>query len=245
MGTVAKGIEQGDAALSFVIEPSAVRAAPGLWAAFASGASRQKEASDLVVMPEDPLFSRGPISGTPSSFVGELEGVSRATVVVANGKLNEVDAFHQSGGRKGWLKALIQAPSSFNQGLRTADAVLACAYELASFPERRAIVLILGTRRDDLTVDQDESRFTPAQARAYLEQVMVPLLVWRVGDVTRETPWGSARVIGAPGDLRKALGSVRQELLNQRVLWMDGVSNPGSIHPALPSGVGIAGREPR
>ena len=104
------------------------------------------------------------------------------------------------------------------------------------------MVLILGTRHNDVDDNRDSSRFTAEQARSYLQQIMVPLFVWRFGDVNREAAWGGAQVIQRQGDFRSALNSVRQNLLSQRILWIDGTLNPASINPPLPSGIALAGR---
>ena len=59
---------------------------------------------------------------------------------------------------------------------RYADAVAAAGYELGSSPRRRAVVLVLN-RFERLNA----STFDARQAQAFLSEVFVPLVVWRIG----------------------------------------------------------------
>ncbi len=108
-----------------------------------------------------------------------LWDAERMWIVMPDSILSRMDAYgsdpekgyRATSGKLEWLTHLFSAANvPFDSDLRLADAVAASGLVAAAGPRRRAIVLILGNH-----ADRDRSTFTPAQARAYLEQIGVPL----------------------------------------------------------------------
>jgi photosystem II stability/assembly factor-like uncharacterized protein len=119
---------------------------------------------------------------------------------------------------------------------RYADAVAAAGYSLGAAPRRRAVVLILSEfDRPDI------SSFSVAQALAYLDEVMVPLVVWRVGAV--EAPWwpNGPRLSGKQGVIA-ALHDLRYEIDRQRIAWIEGSRDTRYLGRWLTPGIALAGR---
>jgi photosystem II stability/assembly factor-like uncharacterized protein len=135
-----------------------------------------------------------------------------------------------------WIRGLFLAPSSVPAAhrLRTADAVAAAGYYLGGSSRRRAVVLIAGAAR------ADESTYSPEQARAYLGQTLVPLVVWRK-DVNLAPEWGGA-TDALLGRIGFKIAELRRELDRQRIVWLEGHVDPRNFRPRLPPGVRIAGR---
>ena len=131
----------------------------------------------------------------------------------------------------------VRSPAGVSRFSRYSDAVAAAGYTLGGLPKRRAVVLILsGFDRPNI------SSFTPAQAQAYLAEVMVPLIVWRVGNVVApEWPDGPRLVTKA--DLLNALQQVRSEIDRQRIVWLEGLQDTRYLGRWLAPGVALAGRE--
>src|SRR5262249_25832451 len=120
---------------------------------------------------------------------------------------------------------------------RYADAVAAAGYALGASPKRRAVVLVLhGFERPDI------SSFSAAQARAYLAEVMVPLVVWRVGDVAAPE-WPDGPRVTTRDDFRAQLAALRVSVGSQRILWLEGFRDTRYIGEWLVPGVALAGRE--
>jgi photosystem II stability/assembly factor-like uncharacterized protein len=134
-----------------------------------------------------------------------------------------------------WIRGLFQAPGSVpnTHRLRTSDAVAAAGYHLGGSSRRRAVVLIAGAGRED------ESTFSPEQARAYLGQTRVPLFVWRKDPgAAKEWDGGSGPLVAKIGF---NIGELRRELDRQRIVWLEGHVDPREFHPRLPAGITIAG----
>ncbi len=120
---------------------------------------------------------------------------------------------------------------------RYADAVAAAGYSLGGLPKRRAVVLILsGFDRPNI------SSFTAAQARAYLAEVMVPLVVWRVGDVAAPE-WPDGPRLATAHDVQLALRDLRAEVDRQRIAWLEGLQDTRHLGRWLAPGIALAGRE--
>ena len=132
----------------------------------------------------------------------------------------------------------IRSPG-FSNFARYADAVAAAGYSLGSVPKRRVVVLVLsGFERPNI------SCFTAAQARAYLAEVMVPLVVWRVGVGDVSAPeWPEGPRIATKADFLTALQQVRDELGRQRVAWLEGLHDTRHLGRWLAPGIALAGRE--
>ncbi|HKF44622.1 MAG TPA: YCF48-related protein [Thermoanaerobaculia bacterium] len=134
-----------------------------------------------------------------------------------------------------WIRGLFQAPGSVpkTHRLRTSDAVAAAGYHLGGSSRRRAVVLIAGAGRED------ESTFSPEQARAYLGQTRVPLFVWRKDPgAAKEWDGGGGPLVAKIGF---NIGELRRELDRQRIVWLEGRVDPRDFRPRLPAGITIAG----
>ncbi len=128
-------------------------------------------------------------------------------------------------------------PGLMSQWTRYSDAVAAAGYALGSSPRRRAIVLVLsGFARPDI------STFSVAQARAYLSEIMVPLYVWRIGEVIG-SDWPDGRRIATMQDLRDAFDALGKDLERQRIAWLEGARDIRYAGMQLTATVPIAGRE--
>ena len=145
-----------------------------------------------------------------------------------------VPALHAGDAR---LDLLLYGPPEAPSGrFLLADAVAAAGSLAAGSHRRRAVVVILGDEQ------ADRSRFSPAAVRAYLSELMVPLVVLRTGEA-KPGPWGEEVPVLSRDDLRKALAGVSARLESQRVAWVAEDAPPGRLSLADPSGrLRLAGR---
>lgn len=135
------------------------------------------------------------------------------------------------------LGAIFPSATRSSRFSRYADAVAAAGYGLGASPRRRAVVLVLpGFSRPNA------SSFTAAQARAYLEEVMVPLVVWRVGNVAAPE-WPAGPILESRRDVLKALEDLRKQIDRQRILWLEGFHDTRFLGRWLVPGVALAGRD--
>ncbi len=88
---------------------------------------------------------------------------------------------------------------------------------------------------------RDGSRFTPQQAREYLAEVNVPLLVLRNGK-RRDDGWPAGLSALNMEIMSKGLKAVREVLDAQCIGWFSSQWHPSQLEQALPSGVRLAGR---
>ncbi len=166
-----------------------------------------------------------------SSFSSTFTGIR---VVLANESLMSFDS---SMSRKGWLGALLHlTPAAPSRWARIADGVAAAGYTLGSVPRSRVVVLVVGADHPDL------STFSAAQVRAYLSEVMVPLVVWRVGNAVA-SDWPEGVRIGTAEDFGAALASLRVSLNRQRIAWIEGTRDIRYAGKQLTATVPIAGRD--
>jgi hypothetical protein len=109
--------------------------------------------------------------------------------------------------------------------LRIADAVAVAGLQAATESHRRAVILILGK---DIV---DTSHYSPATVRAYLKTIDVPLFVWSLQgrNTALAKAWGGAEDISSRPRLSDAVRRLRDELDNQRIVWLDGRHLPQSI----------------
>ena len=134
-------------------------------------------------------------------------------------------------GRLGTVRTLTGSQFS-----RYADAVAAAGYSLGGTPRRRAVVLVLsGFDRPNV------SSFAPVQAQAYLAEVMVPLIVWRVGNV-QASEWPEGPRLETMANVQAALRAVRSEIDRQRIVWLEGFRDTRYTGRWLAPGVTLAGR---
>jgi photosystem II stability/assembly factor-like uncharacterized protein len=120
---------------------------------------------------------------------------------------------------------------------RYGDAVAAAGYELGSSPKRRAVVLVLD--RFDLP---SGSTFDASQARAYLSEVLVPLVVWRIGPAEVGSEWPEGPVIRNVDDLRGAFDSLVRDVEKQRIAWLEDVRDVRHVGREAAPGIALAGR---
>ena len=121
---------------------------------------------------------------------------------------------------------------------RLAATVASGAFVRAATPRRRVAVLVLG----DGEGRPDESSFGPAEARAYLAEIFVPLAVWRVGSAEGGA-WGEGRRISTPQEFVDAWADLRAELDSQRICWVAEDLDPASFRLAPEdAGLVLAGR---
>ena len=123
---------------------------------------------------------------------------------------------------------------------RYGDAVAAAGYELGRSPRRRAVVLVLN-RFDRLNA----STFDARQARAYLSEVLVPLVVWRIGPAEVGPEWPEGKVIASLDELRDAFESLVREVERQRIAWLEGTRDLRYAGPRVTAGIASPGEQRR
>jgi hypothetical protein len=130
-------------------------------------------------------------------------------------------------GSKGLVAATIgtSAGSTLAGPLMLSDAVAVAGMRVAGGNQRRAVVLLLGSKRED------GSRFSPEVARRYLADLHVPLFVWDLSGPAAKPPegWGEPRPVDNADDLLRAVRRVRSQLEEQRIVWLSGRHLPQGI----------------
>ncbi len=150
--------------------------------------------------------------------------------------LHRVNGF--GSGRPNWFDLLFRFGLADVPGKpRIADAVAASGLVAAAGPRRRAVVLVLGNN----VQERDGSRFTPRQAREYLAEVNVPLLVLRNGK-RREDGWPAGLSALNMEIMSRSLRTVREVLDAQCMAWFSSRWPTSRLEQALPEGVRLAGR---
>jgi VWFA-related protein len=123
---------------------------------------------------------------------------------------------------------------------RLAATVTSGAFVRAATPRRRVAVLVLG----DDEARPDESLFGPAEARGYLSEIFVPLVVWQLGRAEGGA-WGEGRRITTPQEFVDAWAGLRAEIDAQRICWVAEDLDPASFRLAPEDdGLVLAGRGP-
>jgi hypothetical protein len=130
-------------------------------------------------------------------------------------------------GTQGILKTVIAAnPGGFlGAGLMMGDAVAMAAMSAAEDNRRRAVLVLLGEEREDI------SRVAPASVRAFAEDLRVPLVVWDLSG-ERKAPlegWKPDRELLDADDLRRANRRLRYLLDQQRIVWVGGRHLPQEL----------------
>jgi hypothetical protein len=130
-------------------------------------------------------------------------------------------------GSKGLVTAAVgtSTASSLGGPLMMADAVAVAGVRAAEGNERRAVVLLLGGKRED------GGRFPPEVARRYLADLHVPLVVWDLSGPAAEPPsgWGEMRPVDNVDDLARGVRRLRYQLDEQRIVWLNGRHLPQEI----------------
>lgn len=98
--------------------------------------------------------------------------------------------------------------------VRLADAVASAAFR-AGIPGRRRLVVLIAAEGAE-----DTSALGAAAVRAYLDEIRVPLLVWRMRPAARPE-WPEGRAIADLAALKAALQAARESLDCQAVLWTE------------------------
>ncbi|MDH3746415.1 MAG: hypothetical protein OES47_15055, partial [Acidobacteriota bacterium] len=144
-------------------------------------------------------------------YVAPDQGLHRVNGFAA-GKLNWLDLLFKFG-----LAEIPDKP-------RISDAVAASGLVAAAGPRRRAVVLVLGNNAHK----RDGSRFSPRQAREYLAEVNVPLLVLRNGK-RREDGWPAGLPALDMEAMSRSLKTVRETLDQQCIGWFSSEWNPSQV----------------
>lgn len=190
----------------------------------------------------DQLVRRGSKNSEPKPKSSWLKAkttffdANRLWYVAPDQGLHRINGFGQ--GRPNWLDLLFRFGLAKVPGKpRIADAVAASGLVAAAGPHRRAVVLILGNN----VHKRDGSLFSPQQARNYLAEINVPLIVLRNG---RPSEDGWPRGLSALNmeALAKSLQAVRKILDAQCIAWLSPEWSPNRLAAVLPEGVRLAGR---
>jgi hypothetical protein len=175
-----------------------------------------------------------------------LFDVNRIWFVVPNHDLFRIDGFSSGstqlkgfgalGTKSNWLHNLFRVGSTrFKGDLRVADAVAASGLVAGAGPRKRAVVLILGKQPV-----RDASQFTAKQARRYLSEVGVVLVVLRTGK-HRDDGWPVGTTLRSMDAFARALHDVKKQLDRQCVVWFEGDRRLDDVAASLPEGIEIAG----
>ena len=132
------------------------------------------------------------------------------------------------------LLAEVSAAGNERQCPRLADAVSAVALNAAEYSHPRAVVLVL-------TGNPDASVQSVRNARSFLSDLGVPLVVWTTSPAAPDAAldWGEARSVRTRGELRAAMKALDDILDEQRILWVEGSYLPQSIFPSLKAAPGV------
>ena len=165
-----------------------------------------------------------------------LFDADRLWYVAPDDGLHRVNGF--AAGRPKWLDLMFKfGLAEVSDKPRIADAVAASGLVAAAGPRRRAVVLVLGNN----VHKRDGSRFTPQQAREFLAEVGVPLLVLRNGK-RREDGWPAGLSALNMEVMSKSLKTVREVLDAQCIGWFSPDWSPSRLEQELPAGIRLAGR---
>jgi Ca2+-binding RTX toxin-like protein len=124
---------------------------------------------------------------------------------------------------RGVISVLRERAVGRNDGeQRLSDAVAVAGLLAYGSGRAAAVVLVLGDRAEDA------SFAAPAEVRAYLAALGVPLHVWGVAG-GEPTVWGMARDVSILARLTSAVDDLRGELDRQRLVWLSGVALPQDV----------------
>jgi photosystem II stability/assembly factor-like uncharacterized protein len=230
-GWPAQAVEKGGVEVIFVVEPGAFESVSLLSLGNLAAVPLEDAEEIRVIVANESIKSF-------EALGREVPAQASAPAFAAGRQVRVIGEPATSNHPERWLRRVYSAPHEVPslRRLRTSDAVAVAGYELGGSPRRRAVVLIAGSTR------ADESTFTPDQARAYLQEVQVPLYVWRLADGAAPA-WPSSAMIPSAAQLTAHIALLKQDLERQRVLWVDGHVDPRRLDWPLPEGVSLAGRE--
>ena len=199
----------------------------GLAASVGEGASLVENAGTEVVFVLDPGAGYRRLLGSPGGTIqtgtswrraeATLHDAERIWFVVPDAKLHRIDGYSSSstrlqgfgsrGSKTNWLKNFFAVGgASANGEIRLADAVAASGLVAAAGPRRRAVVVVLGN-----AAVRDASRFTAWQARQYLGEIGVPLVIIRIGKPI-DDGWPEGIRVRSMDGLTRALRRVDDEI---------------------------------
>jgi len=177
-------------------------------------------------------------SGGQSSWNDAHEAFADADglwFVMPDSTLNRLDGFSE--GHESWLGSFFRVRTEVQAAApRLADAVAVAGLVAGATPSRRLVMLVLGS-----DAGRDSSRFTPAQTRAYLAEVGVPLVVFRTAGADADQ-WPAGVQVGSIAELAKAFTGVKGQLDQQCVEWFPPETRSNQIAGSLPAGIVVAGR---
>lgn len=164
------------------------------------------------------VHGRQPLPGlSPSQW---LQTARELWYITPDSRLRQVDGFAE--GRSSWLDVLFHVGrTQLKDADRIADAVAVAGKRVADGPHRRAVILLLGERPRR----HDHGSFTPSQARGYLQELGVPLIVLRDGE-PHDDGWGEGLQARTSVGLIDALRVVRRLVASQCVFWFEGDKRP-------------------
>ena len=153
-----------------------------------------------------------------------------ARQAVEKGVSNELfDSSHEFTGNTNGFRFLltrVDYPGYSDKPRRFADAVALAGVRAFSSYSRRAVVLVLGARKD-------ESRYAADAVRRYLERLHVPLFVWCLAPEStrpKETAaWGVVEDATTVSGLERAVDKLRKSLDRQSIVWVEGRYLPQEI----------------
>jgi len=172
------------------------------------------------------------VPGTHQKKIGAITGSDIRVDVIAPNQL--LSTYRVAGAELG-RRVPVAVPSV--SWSRYGDAVAAAGYELGRSPRRRAVVLVLN-RFDRLNA----STFDARQARAYLSEVLVPLVVWRIGPAEVGPEWPEGKVIASLDQLRDAFDVLMRDVEQQRIAWLEGTRDLRYARPRVAAAISLAGR---
>jgi hypothetical protein len=109
---------------------------------------------------------------------------------------------------------------------RISDAVAVAGLQAAAENDPRAVVLVLGREHPDA------SRYDAATVRRYLAAIHVPLFVWSLygPNAPAARAWGEGvEDISDLPKLKQATARLKEDLAEQRIVWLDGRHLPQEI----------------
>lgn len=107
---------------------------------------------------------------------------------------------------------------------RLADAAAVAGLQALTANRPRAVLVVLGKQ------PRDSSRFDAETVRLYLESIRVPLVVWSLkGPKSPAAGWGEVEDVSSYSKLQSALERLEENLLAQRVVWVEGGHLPAEV----------------
>jgi len=120
------------------------------------------------------------------------------------------------------LANFVSAPAVTGGQTLAAAMVTNGALAAASNRPRAAVLLCAGTHSDLGAV-------TPADARGYLEDLHVPLVVWSLVGSAEADDWGAAADVSSARRMDQAAKQLKNQVAAQRIVWIEGPHLPQRI----------------